>query len=61
MMIALKGALGDFYDLLIAPRTVSNTCAQVVLAQSCANLVQHIERFSRATRVPRGTKGQLCN
>ena len=33
-----------FYNLLTAPRTVSNTYAQVSLAQSCANHVQHIER-----------------
>ena len=35
--IALKGANRDFYNLLTAPRTVSNTYAQVVRAQSCAN------------------------
>ena len=38
-----------FYNLLTAPRTVSNTYAQVARAQSCANHVQHIERLSRAT------------
>ena len=38
-----------FYNLLTAPRTDSNTCAQVARAQSCANHVQHIERLSRAT------------
>ena len=49
-----------FYNLRTAPRTVSNTYAQVARAQSCANHVQHIARFSRTTcRVPRGTKGQL--
>ena len=37
------------YYLLTAPRTVSNTHAQVAQAQSCANHVQHIERLSRAT------------
>ena len=35
--------------LLTAPRTISNTYAQVARAQSRANLVQHIERLSRAT------------
>ena len=46
-----------FYNLLTAPRTVSNTYAQV---ESCANHVQHIEGSSLATcRVPRDTKGQL--
>ena len=45
IMIALKGAIRDFYNLLTAPRTVSNTYAQVVKAQSCANHVQHIERL----------------
>ena len=40
--------------------TVSNTFAPVARAQSCANLVQHIERLSRATcRVPHSKKGQL--
>ena len=47
-IIALKGAIRNFYNLLIAPRTVSNTYAQVGRAQSCANHVQHIERLSRA-------------
>ena len=41
--IALKGAIRDLYDLLTAPRTTSNTCAQVARAQSCASDVQHIE------------------
>ena len=60
MIIALKGAFRDFYNLLTAPGTVSNTYAQVSRAQSCANYVQHIERLSRATcSVPLGTKGQL--
>ena len=38
-----------FYHLLTAPRTVSNTYAQVARAQSCANHVQHIQRLPRAT------------
>ena len=46
MMIALKGAVRDFYNLLTAPQTVY---AQVARAQSCANNAQHIERLSRAT------------
>ena len=60
-LIALKGAVQDFfYNLLTAPRTVSNTYALVGRTQSGTNHVQHIERLSRATcRVPRGTKGQL--
>ena len=48
-MIALKGAIRDFYDLLIVPRTVSNTYAQVARAESCGNHVQHIDRLSRET------------
>ena len=44
-----------FYNLLTAPWTVSNTYAQVVWAQSCANHVQHIERFSRASVMLRAT------
>ena len=35
-----------FNNLLTAPRTVSNTHTQVARAQSCANHVPHIERFS---------------
>ena len=58
--IALKGGNRDFYNLLTAPRTVSNTYAQVARAQSRANHVQHIECLSRAAcRVPHGTKGQV--
>ena len=50
IIIAFKGAIRDFfYNLLTAPRTVSNTYAQVTRAQSCANHVQHVERLSRAT------------
>ena len=44
MIIALKGAIRDFYNLLTALGTVSNTYAQVARAQSRANHVQHIER-----------------
>ena len=49
IIIAFKGAVQDFDNLLTALRTESNTYAQVARAQSCANLVQHIERLSRAT------------
>ena len=59
-IIALKGAIGDFYNLLTAPRTVSNTNAHVARALLCANHAQHIEHLSRAAcRVPRSRKGQL--
>ena len=44
-----------FYNLHTAPRTVSNTYAQVARAQSCANHVQHIERLSRASVMLRAT------
>ena len=44
-----------FYSLLTALRTVSNTHAQVALAQSCANHVQHIKRLSRASVMLRAT------
>ena len=37
-----------FVNLLTAPRTISNTYAQVARAQLCANHVQHVERLSRA-------------
>ena len=59
IIIAFKVVFRDFYSLLAAPRTVSNTNAQVAKAQWCENHVQHIERLSRATCVPLGTKGQL--
>ena len=48
IVIAFKGLIRDFYNPLTAPRTVSNTYAQVAMAKSCANHVQHIERLSRA-------------
>ena len=51
IIIALKGSIRDFfYNLLTAPRTASNTYAEVAWALSCANYVQHIEHLSRATR-----------
>ena len=61
IIIAFKGAVQDFfYNLLTAPRTVSNTHAQVAQAQSCANHVQHIERlYNMSCDVPLGAKGQL--
>ena len=37
------------------PGTVSNTYAQVALAQSCVNYVQHIEWLSRASVMLRAT------
>ena len=56
IIIAFKGAIRDFfYNLLTAPRTVSNTYAQVAQAQLCANHVQHIERLSRASVMLRAT------
>ena len=64
ILIPLKGAIRDFfffffffYNLLTAPRIVSNMYIQKAKAKSCANHVQHIRRSSRAMyRVPRGTK-----
>ena len=44
-----------FYNLLTAPRTVSNTNAQVARAQSYANHMQHIKRLSRANVMLRAT------
>ena len=46
IIIAFRGI---FYNLLTAPRTVSNMYIQVARAQSCANHVQHIECLSHAT------------
>ena len=54
--IVFKGAIWDyFYNLLTAPRTVSNTHPQVARAQSCANHVQRIDRLWRATCRVRAT------
>ena len=59
-IIELKGAIRDIYNLRTAPRTVSNTNAQVVRAQLCTNHVQNAEGSSHAAcRVPLGTNGQL--
>ena len=49
IIIAVKGTIRDFLNLLTAPRTVSNTYAQVARAQSCANHMQHIKQSSHAT------------
>ena len=48
-----------FYNLHSTSRTVSNTYAQVALAQSCPNHMRHFESLSHATYVSRDTKGQL--
>ena len=50
-----KALFEIFYSLLTAPRTVSNTYAQVARVQSCANHVQHIERLSHASVMLRAT------
>ena len=50
ILIASKGAVGHFYNILTAPRTASNMYAQAGRAQSRANHVQHIGRLLRATR-----------
>ena len=54
IIIALKGAIQDFFNLLTAPRTVSNMY-KWPRAQSCANHVQHIERISHASVMLRAT------
>ena len=63
MMIAFKRANRDFfYNLLTAPRTVSNMYAKLAREYLCANHVQHIEQLYRATRrEPPGTKGQFSH
>ena len=42
IMITLKGAIGDFYNLT-APRTVSSTYVQMARAQLCVNHEQHVQ------------------
>ena len=60
LMISLKGAMQDFYNLFTALQTVSNRYAQMAWAQSCANYRQYIKHLPPATcHVPRGLKGQL--
>ena len=49
IIIDWKAQFEIFCSLLIGPRTVSYTYAQVAWAQSCANHVQHIERLWRGT------------
>ena len=44
-----------FYNLLTAPRTVSNMYTQVAQAQLCANHVQHVKHLSRASVMLRAT------
>ena len=48
-----------FYNLLTAPRHVSNMYTQVARAQSRANHVQRICLSHATCHVPHGTKGQL--
>ena len=58
MIITFKGVPLDFfyfYNLLKAPRSVSNTYTQVARAQSFANHVQHIARFHLRHVVLRST------
>ena len=43
IVIALEGAVQDFYCLLTASWTVSNTYTQVARALSFANHVQHMQ------------------
>ena len=45
VVISLKGAIQDVYNLLTAQRTVSNMYAQVVRVQSCANHMQHVKHL----------------
>ena len=57
MIIALKGAIRDFYNLLVASRTVSNMYAQVARTQLRAAhraLITCSMSFA-----PCGTKGQV--
>ena len=51
IIIAFKGAIRDFFNLLTAPQIVSNMYTQAARMQSCANHVQHIKRLSHATYV----------
>ena len=62
IVTAFKGAIRDFYNLLTAPRTVSNTYAQVARAQSCAESGATHRAFitcNMSSYLPRGTNGQL--
>ena len=49
IMMGLKGAIREFYNLITSPRTISSMYAEVARARSWANHLQHIERLPRAT------------
>ena len=49
IVITLKGTIQDICNLLTAPRIVSNMCAQMAQAQSCANHEQYFEHLSCVT------------
>ena len=52
IIVTMRGAIREFfYNLLTAPRTVSNMYAQVARTQSNGNHVQHIGSLSRAACV----------
>ena len=46
LMVALKGAVRDFYNLLTTPQTVSNSYAQTARAQATSNTssTYHMQR-----------------
>ena len=49
LMKRVKGAIRDFYHLLTAPRTVSNTYVPVARLQSCAIHFKHIRCLLHVT------------
>ena len=57
IVIPFKGAIRDFYNLLTALRTVSNTYAQVARVRATNRAL--ITCKCHVTYVPLGTKGQL--
>ena len=63
IIMAFKGAIRFFFfcNLLTAPRTVSNTLAQVAQAQSCTVTcnTSSADHVQVSCYVPLGTKGQL--
>ena len=58
-----KALFEIFYNLLTAPRTVSNTHAQVARAQSCTDHVQHVQHVvchSSNITITRGLTVTTC-
>ena len=59
IVITLKGAIQDFYNLLTAPQPVSNMLAQVTRVRWCANHVHHIKGLSHTACLQHAGQGAV--